>query len=119
VPVVANVLKPSALIATIVSADTEWLPPLTNLILPDCPALALVNVIAVVPVVVQLKSLPSARLKLPSFSATKAPPYALSVTNISSDMVTNKFSSIDNAGVVPTAEPLPITRSSALSSNPT
>jgi len=67
---------------------------------------------------VNVQKLLTVKSKLPSLSAVCVP-VALPVTKTSSLTVTNKFSSIDNAGVVPTAEPKPITKSSALSSNPT
>jgi hypothetical protein len=51
--------------------------------LPDCPAAALLNVISVLPVVVQVKSLPTAKSKLPSFSAVTVTPTDLPVTSTS------------------------------------
>jgi len=54
-------------------------------------------------------------------SSSTFPVFVVSVESFPMAVAPNvdtKFSSIDNAGVVPNAEPLPITRSSALSSSP-
>ena len=58
----------SALMATEAWADIVWLLPLINMMLPLCPAAGLVKVSVKFPAVVHLKSLPTAKSKLPSLS---------------------------------------------------
>ena len=78
--------------------------------------------------VVPLEVPPSIKLTSAAVAVTRVPPSfnpfvpsceATSKSIAPSEMVTSRSSLMDIAGVVPSAEPNPITRSSAVSSRPT